>query len=126
MPKSTWKSVWITNFGKYNPPHKATNKAVRSGGPIPWCRLERDWYDDKDIASMAEPVRWIWPALMGQACKSRPPGRIDMTADELAREFRTTAECVVVAVDHLWKRGRVRFTRLRVVDATDASGEGVA
>lgn len=126
MPKSVWKTLWIMNFKRYNPPHKAVNRAVRKGEPIPWCRLERDWYDDKDVAAMDEPIRWIWPALMGQACKSRPPGRIDMNAQELAREFRTQEESVVVAVDHLWRRGKVRFTRPKVADDHQEGGEEVA
>lgn len=126
MPKTVWKSLWIINWQRYNPPSKALNKAARNGEPIPWSRLERDWYDDKDIGAMPEPLRWVWPALMGLACKSRPPGRVDMNAAELAREIRTSEENVVLAVDHLWKRNKVRFTRPKVADTTDEGGEGVA
>lgn len=120
------RSIWIVNFKVYNPPHKALNKAARNGEPLPWGRLQNDWYDDKDIGALPEQVRWIWPAVLALSCKSRPPGRVDMTNVELARELRTSEENVKVAVDHLWKRGRLRYSRPKeMAGATDEGGEGV-
>ena len=104
------KSIWIVNFQRYNPPHKAVNVEVRNGAPLKWVRLQVDWYDDKDVLDLPESQRWLWPALCALAGKSTPPGRVDMDAAQLAREMRTDEEQVAAALHHLWRRGRVRHT----------------
>lgn len=105
------KHIWIVNFEKYNPPHKVQSSEGR-GKALKWIRLQADWYDDPVIGAMPEDCRWIWPAMLALAGKSTPPGRIDMDRPELARELRTATDRVATALDLLWKKGRIRFSRV--------------
>lgn len=117
------KHIWIVNFEKHNPPHKVQNSDAR-GRPLKWVRLQADWYDDPAIGSLSEEYRWMWPAMVALAGKSTPPGRIDMDCDELAHELRTASDRVATALNHLWKKGRIRYTR--VAEKTKEGGGGVA
>lgn len=117
------KQIWIVKFSEYNPPHKLQHSDNR-GKPLKWVRLQADWYDDPAIGSLAEECRWVWPAMLALAGKSSPPGRIDMDCDELAHELRTTPDRVATALSHLWKKGRIRYSK--VAEPTEVGGGKVA
>ena len=117
------KQIWIVKFEDYNPPHKLQHSEDR-GRPLKWVRLQTDWYDDPAIGSLPEDCRWIWPAMLALSGKSTPPGRIDMDKEELAHELRTSTDRVAVALGHLWKKGRIRYSR--VADPPAEGGGRVA
>ena len=103
------RHIWIVNFEQYNPPHKLQNSESR-GKPLKWVRLQTNWADDLAIVTMPEAGRWLWPALFALAGESTPPGRVDGTPAELALRWRTTETRVAEALDHLWRKGRIRYS----------------
>lgn len=102
------RTITVVKFRRYNPPLRQLTPARRNGHvALDWVRLQTDWYGDKDIGTMPEDLRWMWPALLALAGKGRPPGRVRMTDDEIAFEWRTSAERVAAAIDHLRRTGRI-------------------
>src|SRR3990167_2258862 len=117
------KHIWIVKFADYNPPHKLQHSDNR-GQSLQRVRLPPAWSDAPAVGSLAEECRWMWPAMLALAGKSKPPGRIDMDCDELAHELRTSQERVAVALNHLWKKGRIRYSR--VAETPEEGGGKVA
>lgn len=105
-------SIVVRNFDRYNPPHKAVNVEVRKGGPLRWLRWEVDAHRDPDLLDMPVGWRWLWLVLLDLAAKEPKVGDdrvIRLTTAQLAREADMAEGDVVGALEHLRKRGRIRY-----------------
>jgi len=99
------------NFKKYNPPLSSVSSGQRKDSPpLRWVRLQADWYRDADVLDLPAEERAVWPALMALAGKGTPHGVIRVSVQSLAREFDLCEEHVQHALDHLWRRGRIRYS----------------
>lgn len=114
MPKKERaRTIVVVNFDRYNPPNKAVNAEVRAGGPLKWVRWETKAHRDADILDMPPEQRWLWPTIVelaGAEPKINGLRVVRMTIAQLAREAHMPERDVEVALDHLWRSGRVRFS----------------
>ena len=101
--------IEIINLEKHNPPHKAVNSEVRSGGPLKWVRWQVGTATDPDLLDLPPGERWVWPFLLGDAAGRVPRGRTPVTNSQIARAIQLTEEQVAHAIRHLRRRKIIRF-----------------
>lgn len=102
--------IRLVNFARYNPPAREITSLARNGRtPLKWARWQADTHRDQDLLDLPPAERWVWPTLVGLACRGTPHGDVEMSDQQLAREAHLTETQVTHALRHLRQRGLVRF-----------------
>lgn len=113
-PSEKPRPIVVVNFDSYNPPHKSVSQKIRDGAPLDWYRQQANAHRDQDILDLPVGQRWLWGVLCDlSAAQPRTPDGlriIRMTPHQLAREADMAIEDVRLALVHLWKRKRIRYT----------------
>lgn len=112
----------VTNFLKFNPPHKAVNKEVREGAPLKWFRLDANWYEDEAVMSLPTAERYLWPFLLARAARGQPVGTIAEGVEHLARLANISSSHLRHALDVLSERGLIKGWRRSPLPVSAARG----
>ena len=126
MPR--WEIV-LVNWQKYNPPPSSMSVRQRAAeaNTLQWVRLQTDWYRDQDLQDSPDAMT-LWPRLLALAGRFTPHGHICLTLSHLSREVVMGEPQLRLALKHLRKCGRIRYSTSggKVAAATTVSGDSHA